>query len=283
MKLKSILLGSFKLDGGAMFGVVPKKIWSKLLPSDDQNLCTWALRCLYIEYEGKKMLIDMGMGNKQDPKFFSYYQPRGKSSVHEVLLDEKIDPLAITDVILTHLHFDHVGGAVYYDEAKNPMLSLPNATYWVNASQWQNAISPNQREKASFLVENIVPLQPFIKFVQAHKSPFNQIDLIKVDGHTEGMILPLIHVNKNKKLLYCADLFPSAHHIPLPYIMAYDMQPLITLREKEVMLKMAVKQDIALFFEHDIQHEVGIIHSPKEGKYELKESPSLEEWLLRTP
>jgi glyoxylase-like metal-dependent hydrolase (beta-lactamase superfamily II) len=279
MILKSIHAGSFKLDGGAMFGVVPKKIWSKLIPCDDQNLCNWVMRCLFIEQGTKKILIDTGMGDKQETKFFSYYEPSRMGSIRDALVESQIDPASITDVILTHLHFDHVGGAVYYDETKQPKLSCPNANYWVNASQWQNAMRPNAREKASFLSENILPLQPFIKFVQSHKSPFDQIDLIKVDGHTEGMILPLIHLSKSKKLLYCADLFPSIYHIPLPYIMAYDMQPLITMREKEEILRMASRDNIALFFEHDISHEVALIQSTSTGKYEVKETMTLESWL----
>lgn len=279
MTIKPILAGTFKLDGGAMFGVVPKKIWGKLLPVDDQNLCTWALRLLYIEHEEKKILVDTGMGNKQDSKFYSYYQPSSNGDLKEAIITAGIDPSGITDVILTHLHFDHVGGAVYYNEQRAPVKSLPNATYWVNASQWQNAVSPNAREKASFLPENILPLEPYIKFVQSHKSPFSFIDLIKVDGHTEGMILPLIHISKTKRLLFCADLFPSVHHIPLPYVMAYDMQPLITLREKEEILRMAVQQQIALFFEHDAEHEIALVQNSEKSKYQVKQTMTLDEWL----
>lgn len=262
-----------------MFGVVPKKIWSRLLPVDDQNLCTWALRLLYVEHDDKKILIDTGMGNKQDAKFFSYYLPSSNGDLKEAIITAGIDPSGITDVILTHLHFDHVGGAVCYTEQRAPVKSLPDATYWVNASQWQNAVSPNVREKASFLPENILPLEPYIKFVQSNKSPFSFIDLIKVDGHTEGMILPLIHISKTKKLLYCADLFPSVHHVPLPYVMAYDMQPLITLREKEEILRMAVQQQIALFFEHDAEHEIALVQSSEKSKYQVKQTMTLDEWL----
>ena len=199
MIIKSILAGTFKLDGGGMFGVVPKKIWNKLIACDENNLCTWAMRCLYIEFNGKKILVDTGMGIKQSEKFKSHYEPHGNVDIRAALNAEKILPESITDVWLTHLHFDHVGGALYFNEDQELIRSMPNAKLWVHASQWQNAISPNAREKASFLSENILPLEPDINFFQTIKSPFEHIDLIKLDGHTLGMVLPLIQFSKTKK------------------------------------------------------------------------------------
>ncbi|MBP8097491.1 MAG: MBL fold metallo-hydrolase [Saprospiraceae bacterium] len=281
MMLKPILAGTLKLDGGAMFGVVPKKIWSKLMPPDDQNLCTWSMRCLYIEDDGKKILVDTGLGNKQDPKFLAHYEPAGDILISDALRKNGISPDEITDVILTHLHFDHVGGAVSRTADHQLQLVFKNANHWVLEAQWLNALQPNQREKASFLSENIRPLAEIIKFIDGTQN-FKNIEFVRVDGHTEGMILPLIHLDQNKKILYTADLFPSTHHVHLPFIMAYDMQPLVTLMEKEKVLERVYDQNIALFFEHDVHNEVGIVNKSATGKFFVSNTMSVDEWLSKS-
>lgn len=284
MVMKSVVAGTFKLDGGAMFGVVPKRIWSKLMPPDANNLCNWVMRCLYMEDRHQRILIDTGMGDKQDPKFFSYYEPGGFRSLQAALIHHQIDPESITDVILTHLHFDHVGGALYYDETQKPLASLPSATYWTHKEQWDLAVKPNAREKASFLPENFMPLltQDRIRFLQDGDSPFPSVEFIRVDGHTRAMVLPLIHAGRDKKILFTADLFPSIHHLHLPYIMAYDMQPLVTLQEKESLLNRCIDEKIDLFFEHDMLHEVASLKRNETGKVVVDAFTTLEAWSVRT-
>ena len=261
MQLYSIETGNFKLDGGAMFGVVPKSIWNKLNPADENNLCTWALRCLLIVDGERKILVDTGMGNKQDAKFFSHYHPSNTQSLKNALLNINITLADITDVLLTHLHFDHVGGAV---EKINDQLVpvFPNATYWVSEPQWNLAMNPNKREKASFLIENIAPLKDSgqLKLIsipayqgtnQLQEIHFSDhISCYVVNGHTQGMLLPKINYN-GKTIVYMADLLPSVGHIPIPYVMGYDMQPLLTLNEKECFLSEALRHNYTLFFEHD--------------------------------
>ena len=265
MKVFSIDTGKFKLDGGAMFGVVPKSIWNKLNPADENNLCTWALRCLLVIEGDRKILIDTGMGTKQNEKFFSHYHPHNTISLVAALGKLNMTTTDITDVLLTHLHFDHVGGAVIR-ENENLSLQFPNATYWVSEPQWNEAMQPNQREKASFLADNILPLQQSgqLKLIslplfdnshqlqEIHFSP--SISCFVVNGHTKGMLIPKISIGA-QQIVFMADLLPSVGHIPLPYIMGYDMQPLITLAEKEMFLKQAVQHDYTLFFEHDAHHE----------------------------
>ena len=265
MQAISLETGKFKLDGGAMFGVVPKSIWHKTNPSDENNLCTWALRCMVIKEEDRIILIDTGLGNKQDEKFFSHYHPHETISLQEALLKINISVEAITDVLLTHLHFDHVGGAVNkINETYKPCF--PNATYWVSDKQWYTALHPNKREKASFLSENIIPLQESGQLKLLNLPPFQSktslqeivftkaISCLVVNGHTEGMLIPKIKMG-NETIVYMADLLPSTGHIPLPYVMGYDMQPLITLEEKEIFLKKALQENYILFFEHDALHE----------------------------
>ena len=261
MQLYSIETGNFKLDGGAMFGVVPKSIWNKLNPADENNLCTWALRCLLIVDGERKILVDTGMGNKQDAKFFSHYHPSNTQSLKNALLNINITLADITDVLLTHLHFDHVGGAV---EKMNDQLVpvFQNATYWVSEPQWNLAMNPNKREKASFLIENIAPLKDSgqLKLIsipayqgtnQLQEIHFSDhISCYVVNGHTQGMLLPKINYN-GKTIVYMADLLPSIGHIPIPYVMGYDMQPLLTLNEKECFLSEALRHNYTLFFEHD--------------------------------
>ncbi|MBC8048475.1 MAG: MBL fold metallo-hydrolase [Fimbriimonadaceae bacterium] len=256
MKLISINSGLFKLDGGAMFGVVPKKIWSKLITPDTNNLCTWSMRCLLVDAGYRKILIDCGMGNKQDEKFFSHYEPHGEQ-LFESLNKNGYASEDITDVFLTHLHFDHCGGAVAKTGDGKFIPAFPNAAYWSNKKQWDWATNPNSREKASFLKENFIPLleQGVLKFIKDETEEIIPgFKTIWVNGHTESMMLPVIQYN-SKTIVYMADLMPSYAHIPIPYVMGYDVRPLITLKEKEEFLKEAVEKNYILFFEHDAEHE----------------------------
>jgi len=264
MRLYTINTGYFKLDGGAMFGVVPKSIWNKLNPADDNNMCNWALRCLLIEDGNRLILIDNGIGDKQDPKFFSHYYLHGDDTLDRSLEKYGFGRADITDVFLTHLHFDHCGGSIK-KEGDRLVPAFPNAIYWSNALHWNWAIRPNDREKASFLKENIIPIQEsgqlkFIEVPVADKDNFKEplpnipftdnISIRIVNGHTAAMMLPQISY-KGSTIVYMADLLPSAAHIPLPYVMAYDMFPLTTLHEKRSFLTEAAAHDHLLFFEHD--------------------------------
>ena len=257
MKINVVEAGTFKLDGGAMFGVVPKKMWKNLNPPDENNLCTWALRCLLIEDDNRKILIDCGMGDKQDPKFFSHYEPSFTPTLEESLNKIGLHKNEITDIFLTHLHFDHCGGAIKKDGEKL-VPAFPNATYWSNEKHWQWAIEPNGREKASFLKENILPIKEsgLLKFVEMKDGVelFNNFKVRFVYGHTEAMMIPEIKCGE-QTIFYCADLFPSAAHIPMPYIMSYDVRPLQTMKEKEFFYKDALNKNSILFFEHDRQTE----------------------------
>ncbi len=253
MKLHSIETGFLKLDGGAMFGVVPKSIWNKLNPADENNMCNWAMRCLLVETGDRLILIDNGLGEKQDEKFFSHYYLNGDDSLHKSLAKAGFSAVDITDVFLTHLHFDHCGGSVKWNADKTGYeLAFPNATYWSNEKHWNMATQPNAREKASFLKENILPIKESgrLKFLKDGEELVPGFKSFFVYGHTEAMMLPVIQWN-GKTLVYCADLIPSAGHIPVPYVMAYDMNPLITLEEKSKFLKEAVNGNYILFFEHD--------------------------------
>ena len=273
MNLVTINTGFFKLDGGAMFGVVPKSIWNKLNPSDENNMCTWAMRCLLVETKGKLILIDTGIGTKQDKKFFDYFYLHGSDTLEKSILNAGYSPDEITDVILTHLHFDHCGGAIDYNSDKSKMFpTFKNATYWSNEEHWQWAIEPNPREKASFLKENILPIKESgqLKFIQEGCSPFDEIDFIVVNGHTEKQLLPIINY-KEKKIVYVADLIPSVGHIPISYVMSYDTRPLLSMEEKVSFLKKAVNNDYILFFEHDPKIECCSVIQTDKG-VRMKES-----------
>ena len=267
MKLHTIDTGLFKLDGGAMFGVVPKTIWQKSNPADSNNMCSWAMRCMLIEEGNRLILIDTGIGDKQDEKFFSHYYLHGDDSMDRSLAAKGFSRADITDVFLTHLHFDHVGGAVV---RQNEQLvpAFKNATYWSNAEHWEWAINPNDREKASFLKDNILPIQESgqLNFV-AHEQGVTFGDNISIRfayGHTEAMMLPQIKY-KDRTILYMADLLPSVGHLPLPYIMSYDMFPLKTLHEKKAILQEATDNDYILFLEHDPTNECCTLKQTEKG------------------
>ena len=275
MKLYTIDTGFFKLDGGAMYGVVPKSIWHKLNPADENNLCNWALRCLLIEDEGRLILVDTGNGDKQDAKFFSHYYLHGDDTLASSLAKHGFTPEDITDVFLTHLHFDHCGGAIKRENNKL-VPTFKNAVYWSNERHWKWATEPNAREKASFLKENILPIKEsgqlqFIPVGDAMSTiqPFasgiiNNLSVINVSGHTDAMMLPVIRYN-NKTIVYMADLLPSIGHIPLPYVMAYDMFPLTTMNEKKSFLEEAVTNEYILFFEHDPKIECCTLQRTEKG------------------
>lgn len=266
MNLHVINTGFFKLDGGAMFGVVPKTIWQRTNPADENNLCTWAMRCLLIEEDDRLILIDNGIGTKQDDKFFSHYFLHGDDnlvrSIHQAGFSEK----EISDMFLTHLHFDHCGGGVVRNGDKLE-LTFPNAKYWSNSDHWKWATEPNAREKASFLKENILPMKDSgqLEFVDLHQeSPFQSFDIFFASGHTDKMMIPMIKY-KGRTVCFVADLLPSVGHIPLPYVMGYDTRPLLTLEEKERFLKEAADFNYVLFFEHDPINECCTVKHTDKG------------------
>ena len=257
MNLYTINTGLFKLDGGAMFGVVPKSIWNKINPADENNLCSWAMRCLLIEDGNRLVLIDNGVGNKQDAKFFGHYYLHGEDTLDKSLAEHGFSKDDITDVFLTHLHFDHCGGSIIR-EGERLVPAFKNAVYWSNEAHWKWATEPNDREKASFLKENVLPIQQSGQLkmldIQEGIELMPGVNIRFVSGHTEAMMLPQI-TYKNRQIVYMADLLPSAGHLPLPYVMAYDTRPLVTMTEKKVFLQEAHANNYILFFEHDPQLE----------------------------
>jgi glyoxylase-like metal-dependent hydrolase (beta-lactamase superfamily II) len=280
MKLYTVNTELFKLDGGAMYGVVPKSIWHKLNPADENNLCTWAMRLLLIEDGNQLILIDTGIGDKQDAKFFSHYYLHGPDTLDKSLAALGFHKNDVTDVVMTHLHFDHCGGSVVRNGDKL-QTAFANATYWSNEAHWNWAVYPNAREKASFLKENILPIQENgqLQFISADNTPLQngntplatgttdqlpQLSFRIVNGHTDAMMLPQMQY-KGRTLVYAADLLPSVGHLPLPYVMAYDMFPLTTLFEKTAFLNEAVDNDYILYFEHDPVNECCTLQRTEKG------------------
>ena len=272
MKLHVINTGNFKLDGGAMFGVVPKSLWSRTNEPDSNNLCTWAMRSLLVEQDNRLILIDTGIGNKQNDKFFSHFHLHGNDSLKKSINNAGFSIDEITDVFLTHLHFDHCGGSVQWGNKERTHLEpyFKNAIYWSNKNHWDWATEPNPREKASFLKENILPLKESgqLQWINKEntitKSVFDNIDVFFADGHTESQMIPIINY-KNEKIVFIADLLPSVGHIPLPYVMGYDTRPLITMKEKGLFLKHAFDNNYTLFFEHDPLNECCKLKSTEKG------------------
>lgn len=281
MKLYPIHAGTFKLDGGAMFGVVPKTIWNKAYPSDSDNLITLSMRCLLVETHNRLILIDNGMGDKQDERFFSHYQPDYTQNLIKSIHEAGFTTQAITDVFLTHLHFDHCGGTVKHNaEHTGYELTFPQATHWVSETQWNWAIRPNRREKASFLTENIIPILESgkLQFFYENFELLPGFNVRMYNGHTAGQAIPFLQVG-DKTVVFMADTTPTAAHIPLPYIMSYDTQPLISLSEKEAFLKEAADNNYILFFEHDAHHECCTVEHTEKG-IKVKQTLNLNEALL---
>jgi glyoxylase-like metal-dependent hydrolase (beta-lactamase superfamily II) len=278
MKLYSINTGHFKLDGGAMFGVVPKTIWNKLNPADERNMCSWAMRCLLIEDGNRLILIDAGIGRKQDERFFSFYYLHGDDTLDKSLAKHGFHRSDVTDVFLTHLHFDHCGGVIEWDSSKEGFRpAFPNATVWSNALHWQAAVHPNPREKASFLRENILPIEESgqLQFIQGPGEWIAGWHNYFVNGHTDAMMIPRIRY-KNTEVIFMADLVASSHHIKIPYVMGYDIRPLDVMKEKQEVLGYASTHQTVLFFEHDPLVECAYVEETEKGIL-LKETFRLDE------
>ena len=285
MKLYPIETGNFKLDGGAMFGVVPKTIWSKTNPADDNNLIDIAARCLLIEDGNRLILIDTGMGNKQSEKFFGYYSLWGSHSLDKSLAKYGFHRDDITDVFMTHLHFDHCGGSIQWNKDKTGYEpAFKNAAFWSNENHWQWATEPNVREKASFLKENIIPMQESgqLRFIQRPEDDFLVkselgFGILFVDGHTEKQMIPHIQY-QDKTIVFCADLLATAGHIPVPYVMGYDTRPLLTMPEKTKFMNAAAENNYYLFLEHDAHNEIITVEKTERG-VRLKDVYSADEIL----
>ncbi len=278
MKLHALEAGNFKLDGGAMFGVVPKAIWNKTNPADHNNLIDIAARCLLIEEGNRLILIDNGMGDKQSDKFFGYYSLWGDANLDKSLAKAGFHKDDITDVFMTHLHFDHCGGSVVWNKDKTGYeVAFKNANFWTNENHWDWATKPNAREKASFLVENIMPMHESgqLKFINRPNGDFLETSelgfgILFADGHTEKQMLP--HINyKGKTIVFCADLLATAGHIPIPYVMGYDTRPLLTLTERTKFMNAAADHNYYLFLEHDAHNEIITVERTEKG-VRLKEA-----------
>lgn len=282
MNIYVIETGSLKLDGGAMFGIIPKVMWQKAYPTTEGNYTKWAMRCLLIDNEDKKILIDTGLGNKQPEKFTERFTYPDNCSLISSLKEKGYQPEDITDVIHTHLHFDHCGGSVKYDENNNLVPTFPNAVYWTGKEHWELSQNPNDLEKASFLKENLLPLQEHgvLKLVENESEILPGITVKIFNGHTKGQLIPYIKINDKHTLVYGGDLFPAACHIPMPWIMAYDTEPLITLEDKKRFFAEAIKNNYALFFEHDAYAECGILYDTKKG-VRIKETMTLNDYLSK--
>ncbi|WP_299005209.1 MBL fold metallo-hydrolase [uncultured Tenacibaculum sp.] len=267
MRIYPIETGNFKLDGGAMFGVVPKSIWQKTNPADKNNMISMGMRCMLIEDGDRLTLIDTGIGNKQSDKFFGYYYLYGDFSLDTSLAKYGFHRDDITDVFLTHLHFDHCGGAIQWNKERTGYEpAFKNARFWSNQRHWDWAVHPNAREKASFLKENILPIEESgqLNFLHLNARDYVGFDVLFKDGHTEKQMLPKIEY-QGKTLVFMADLLPTAGHVPLPYVMGYDTRPLLTLKEKEAFLKEAADKEFYLFLEHDAYNEVITVKHTEKG------------------
>lgn len=271
MKIHPLNTGNFKLDGGAMFGVVPKSLWNRTNPADSNNMCDWSMRCMLIEDGNKLTLIDNGMGTKQDEKFFSHYYLSGNDSLERNLNKLGFSTNDVTDMFLTHLHFDHCGGGIKWNKDKTKFeATFKNATYWSNSKHWKWATEPNVREKASFLKENIIPMLELDQLKFTDKEDFNYFDIFFADGHTDAQMIP--HVKyKGKTIVFVADLIPSVSHISIPYVMGYDTRPLLTMDEKGKLLNEAADNQYVLFFEHDSVNECCTVQHTERG-VRLKET-----------
>ncbi len=269
MHLYTINTGFFKLDGGAMFGVVPKSIWKNLNPADENNMCNWAMRCLLVEDGNRLILIDNGIGNKQSDKFFGFYYLNGNDTLDSSLHALGYHKDDITDMVLTHLHFDHCGGSIEWNEDKTIYRpAFKNAKYWSNEQHWNHALNSNPREKPSFLNENIVPIQESgqLAFLRNANEIAPFMSMRTVYGHTEAMMLPQIQY-KGKTIVFCADLIPSLGHLPVNYVMAYDIKPLESMRDRQSFLEEAVEKEYILFFEHDPVNECCTVKRNERGTF----------------
>jgi len=276
MQLHIIETGNLKLDGGAMFGVVPKTIWQKAYPADENNLCNWSMRCLLVVDGDRKILIDNGIGDKQDEKFLKHYHLNGEASLEKSLAKLGLSKDDITDMVLTHLHFDHCGGSIMKTDEDEYEPAFKNARYWISKPQWEWATHPNRREKASFLKENIFPIQESgqLNLVENEGALFPNFQVRFYDGHTDGQMIPFINYH-GRTIVFMADLLPSTAHVPLPYVMAFDTRPLVTLKEKEMFFKEAIENNYILFLEHDLYNQCCTIESGEKGPA-VKETFKLE-------
>ena len=267
MRLYSVNTGNLKLDGGSMFGVVPKILWQKAYPADENNLCNWAMRCLLVDSGDKKIIIDTGAGNKQGEKFSKMYHFNGEETLLTSLAELNYKPEDITDVIITHLHFDHVGGAVQYNNDRTELeLTFKNADYWVSRHQWELAKNPNRKEKASLLKENIFPIEEsgHLRLVENETQLFPFLNVKFYFGHTDGQMIPFVDIG-GRKVIFMGDLMPSLAHLPIPYNMGYDNSPLVTIKEKEELLKEVAEKKHILFFEHDLYVECCTVEKTEKG------------------